>query len=174
LNRRIWPGFVRRFGDLFIVSPLLNLEKPVKILLPYPPKTSAGQFDGDELAVPNPINNCPAIDLKGRSNLANRVVVFHFVAVLTYLLIPIYTLIYHIGPCVKHFLPEGMGFDRILSTMTDDIFMTRAELMEYLKIRRTTLQRLMNRKEFPWFKLDRRILFKKSDIDKWLESKRIS
>jgi excisionase family DNA binding protein len=58
--------------------------------------------------------------------------------------------------------------------MKDDILMTRAELMQYLKIKRSTLQKLMNRKEFPWFKLDRRVLFKKSDIDNWLESKRIS
>jgi len=56
----------------------------------------------------------------------------------------------------------------------EDPFLTRDEVMRYLRIKRSTLQRLMNRKEFPWFKLDRRVLFKKSDIDRWIESKRVS
>jgi excisionase family DNA binding protein len=51
--------------------------------------------------------------------------------------------------------------------------MTRKDVMDYLKIKGTTLRRLMQRREFPYFKLDRRVLFKKSDIDRWLETKRV-
>jgi len=54
-----------------------------------------------------------------------------------------------------------------------DILLTRKELMDYLKIKQGTLRKLMLRKEFPYFKLERRVLFRKDDIDKWLESKRV-
>ena len=54
-----------------------------------------------------------------------------------------------------------------------DVLLTRSELMEYLKIKQGTLRKLMLRNEFPYFKLERRVLFRKSDIDKWLESKRV-
>jgi len=54
-----------------------------------------------------------------------------------------------------------------------DVLLTRSELMEYLKIKQGTLRKLMLRNEFPYFKLERRVLFRKFDIDKWLESKRV-
>ena len=54
-----------------------------------------------------------------------------------------------------------------------DILLTRKELMDYLKIKQSTLRKLMLRNEFPYFKLERRVLFRKDDIDKWLESKRV-
>jgi excisionase family DNA binding protein len=56
---------------------------------------------------------------------------------------------------------------------TQDILLTRKELMDYLKIKQGTLRKLMLRNEFPYFKLERRVLFRKDDIDKWLESKRV-
>ena len=45
--------------------------------------------------------------------------------------------------------------------------------MDYLKIKQGTLRKLMLNNEFPYFKLERRVLFRKEDIDKWLESKRV-
>jgi excisionase family DNA binding protein len=54
-----------------------------------------------------------------------------------------------------------------------DILLTRRELMDYLRIKPSTLRKLMLRNEFPYFKLERRVLFRKDDIDKWLESKRV-
>ena len=57
--------------------------------------------------------------------------------------------------------------------MGKDVLLTREELMEYLRIKRSTLQKLMYKGEFPYFKLERRVLFRKLDIDKWLESKRV-
>ncbi len=48
---------------------------------------------------------------------------------------------------------------------------TKQEVMEYLRISHQTLFRLMKQSAFPYFKLDRKVLFRKADIDKWLESK---
>ena len=71
-----------------------------------------------------------------------------------------------------------MDFDKIRSSMDKDkpardILLTRKELMDYLRIKPSTLRKLMLRNEFPYFKLERRVLFRKDDIDKWLESKRV-
>ena len=56
----------------------------------------------------------------------------------------------------------------------DDVLMTRLEVMEYLKISHNLMHSLMREKAFPFFRLKgRKLLFKKSDIDKWLESKRV-
>jgi excisionase family DNA binding protein len=60
-----------------------------------------------------------------------------------------------------------------MNKVPHDVLLTRSELMEYLKIKQGTLRKLMLRNEFPYFKLERRVLFRKSDIDKWLESKRV-
>jgi excisionase family DNA binding protein len=54
-----------------------------------------------------------------------------------------------------------------------DDLLTRKELMDYLRIKQGTLRKLMLKREFPYFKLEKRVLFRKSDIDKWLESKRV-
>jgi excisionase family DNA binding protein len=54
----------------------------------------------------------------------------------------------------------------------DDLF-TREELVAYLKISRGTLSKLMKQNAFPYVKLERKLLFRKSDIDRWLESKMI-
>ena len=71
-----------------------------------------------------------------------------------------------------------MFFDKIRSSMdkskaSKDILLTRRELMDYIRIKPSTLRKLMLRNEFPYFKLERRVLFRKDDIDKWLESKRV-
>jgi len=49
--------------------------------------------------------------------------------------------------------------------------MTKQEVLEYLRISHQTLFRLMRKHSFPFIKLDRKVLFRKSDIDKFLESK---
>ena len=51
--------------------------------------------------------------------------------------------------------------------------MTKKEVQEYLKISHGTLYLLMKRRAFPYIKLDRRVLFRKRDIDKFLESKTV-
>jgi excisionase family DNA binding protein len=57
--------------------------------------------------------------------------------------------------------------------MKNDDILTREELVAYLKIGKGTLHKLMKQKAFPYMKLDRKVLFRKSDIDKWLESKMV-
>ena len=49
--------------------------------------------------------------------------------------------------------------------------LTREQLIEYLQISKGTLYKLMRRKAFPYIKLERKVLFRKKDIDKFLESK---
>jgi excisionase family DNA binding protein len=57
--------------------------------------------------------------------------------------------------------------------MKDPEYLTKDECMELLRISKGTLDKLMRRRKIPFIKLDRRVLFKKSDIDAWLESKRV-
>ena len=49
-------------------------------------------------------------------------------------------------------------------------YMTKAELQEYLRISKSSVEKLM-REGMPFVKLDRRVIFRKADVDKWLESK---
>ena len=49
--------------------------------------------------------------------------------------------------------------------------LTRAEVMEYLRISRGTLDRLMKKREIPFIKLDQKVLFRKRDIDAFLEKR---
>lgn len=45
--------------------------------------------------------------------------------------------------------------------------------MDYLQISRGTMHKLLKRREIPFIKLERKLLFRKSDIDAWLETKRV-
>ena len=51
--------------------------------------------------------------------------------------------------------------------------MTKAEVMAFLRISKRTLDKLMKAREIPFFKLKRKVLFKRDDIDRWLETKRV-
>ena len=55
--------------------------------------------------------------------------------------------------------------------MGKEELLTRDEVMEYLKISKGTLLKLMRQKAFPYIKLERKVLFRKKDIDEFLESK---
>jgi excisionase family DNA binding protein len=55
--------------------------------------------------------------------------------------------------------------------MADKDLMERAEVMEYLRISRGTLDKLQKRREIPFAKIGKKVLFRKRDIDAWLESK---
>jgi excisionase family DNA binding protein len=56
-----------------------------------------------------------------------------------------------------------------------DILMTRAEIIKYLKISPATLTKLMKSRAFPFIKFEKsrrgKVLFKRADIDAFLESK---
>ena len=53
-------------------------------------------------------------------------------------------------------------------------FLTREEVMEYLRISRTSLYMLMKSGAFPYYRLERKILFKKSDIDAFMEAHKVT
>jgi excisionase family DNA binding protein len=56
--------------------------------------------------------------------------------------------------------------------MEEDKLLTKKEAQEYLRISRTTLERKIM-KEIPYIKLGKRVLFRKSDIEKYLETKKV-
>ena len=51
----------------------------------------------------------------------------------------------------------------------DKQLLTIAELMEYLSISRTTVFKLMKAKRLKYAKVGRRVLFRKSDIDEFIQ-----
>ena len=55
--------------------------------------------------------------------------------------------------------------------MQKEAFLTKKELLEYLRISDGTLYKLMKQKAFPYIKLERKVLFRKGDVDKFLESR---
>lgn len=56
----------------------------------------------------------------------------------------------------------------LLSLQMVTEYLTKKDLMVYLKISRTTVDRLM-KEGLPHIKLDRRVLFRKEDVDSFLE-----
>jgi len=57
--------------------------------------------------------------------------------------------------------------------MEKERLMTKSEVMDYLRISHQTLHRLMKQFAFPYIKMDRKVLFKKSEIDAYLEAKTV-
>lgn len=57
--------------------------------------------------------------------------------------------------------------------MPGEKLLTRAELMEYLRISRGTLDKIIKKRAIPFIKLDQKVLFRLSDVDRWLESKTV-
>lgn len=57
--------------------------------------------------------------------------------------------------------------------MDQERLFTRKELMEYLRISHGTLDKLIKTRAIPYIKLERKVLFKKADVEAWLESKRV-
>jgi excisionase family DNA binding protein len=49
-------------------------------------------------------------------------------------------------------------------------YMTKAECQEYLRISRSSLEKLV-KEGLPRIKLDRKVIFRKIDVDRWLERK---
>ncbi len=51
-------------------------------------------------------------------------------------------------------------------------YLSKKDLAVYLRVSLPTINRLM-KQGFPHFKLERKVLFRKADVDAWLETKRI-
>ena len=56
--------------------------------------------------------------------------------------------------------------------MTQDEFLTTAELLDYLQVHLQTVHRLIKAGQIPPVRVGREWLFRKRDIDGWLESNR--
>jgi len=57
--------------------------------------------------------------------------------------------------------------------MEQERLLTRKDVMDYLRISPGTLDKLVKKHELPCIKLERKVLFKKADVEAWLESKRV-
>lgn len=57
--------------------------------------------------------------------------------------------------------------------MENPNLMTQAEVAEYLRVSRLTIHRLMKKHAFPYIKMGKRVLFRRSEIDAYLESKTV-
>jgi len=57
--------------------------------------------------------------------------------------------------------------------MFKDELLTKEEVRKHLRIAASTLDIYIKNKKIPYIKLDRRVLFKKSDIDAFLESRKV-
>jgi len=54
--------------------------------------------------------------------------------------------------------------------MNEDRFMTSKEARTYLSISHTTLWKLMNNREIPFVRFNRKVLFRKSELDAFIEA----
>lgn len=57
--------------------------------------------------------------------------------------------------------------------MNQERLLTRKDVMEYLRISHGTLHKLVKSRAIPFIKLERKVLFKKADVEAWLETKRV-
>lgn len=60
-----------------------------------------------------------------------------------------------------------VSVQEILAYIQSDYYMTKTGLSSYLSISPRTIENLMD--EIPYYKLGRRVLFRKSEIDQWMQ-----
>jgi len=52
-------------------------------------------------------------------------------------------------------------------------FLTKKELEEYLRISHGTVDKLMKTRQITFIKIGKKVLFRKADVEAWLETKRV-
>lgn len=57
--------------------------------------------------------------------------------------------------------------------MAEKGLLTKAETGEYMRVSLATIDRLMKTRQLPFIKLGKRVLFKKADVDRFLESRKV-
>jgi excisionase family DNA binding protein len=55
----------------------------------------------------------------------------------------------------------------------ESAFWTKKELEEYLHVSHGTIDKIMKTKQVAFIKVGKKVLFRKTDIDAWLETKRV-
>ena len=53
-----------------------------------------------------------------------------------------------------------------------ETFYNVKEMMKYLQMSEPSLRRLVGQRKIPFYKISGKILFRKSDIEEWLEKKK--
>lgn len=57
---------------------------------------------------------------------------------------------------------------------SDDQPMDIFEVADYIKVAKSTIYGLTNKKSIPYYKIGKKLYFKKAEIDEWILSKRIN
>ena len=53
----------------------------------------------------------------------------------------------------------------------ENLFLTKKELEAYLRISHGTISKLMATRQLRFIKIGKKVLFRKVDVDRWIESK---
>ena len=59
-----------------------------------------------------------------------------------------------------------------MNTKEGDEMLTKQEVMEFLKISLSTVNRLMREKDIPYHKIKGNVRFKRSDVERYIEATR--
>jgi excisionase family DNA binding protein len=65
-----------------------------------------------------------------------------------------------------------MKKDKVVKINTSDDFMRKKDASEFLKVSIASIDRMINRRSIPFYKMGRVILFRKSDLVTFLEGYR--
>lgn len=70
---------------------------------------------------------------------------------------------------------NGVSWMQMTSLVVEHDLMTRAEAAEYLRRKPSTLAKWAcdKRYDLPFFKIGRSVCYKRTDLDQWLESRRV-
>jgi excisionase family DNA binding protein len=63
-------------------------------------------------------------------------------------------------------------FNSINSKVPEDQSMNILEVADYIKVAKTTIYGLTHKNTIPYYKLGKKLFFKKSEIDEWINSKK--
>ncbi len=73
----------------------------------------------------------------------------------------------------KHVLSGNVSVAEILAFIKQDKYLTLAEAAEYTRLGERTIKRRLNEIRPRPFRVGNRLLFKKSDLDQWMENHRL-
>jgi excisionase family DNA binding protein len=147
-------------------------HKPLKFNLSNPPEPPAAELERPELFAANPGDDGASRDAGELADIPHCQEFAHFVAPVSWFIVVRYYSLLFIEFCLCQglFQPSRIPCYHLSAVSTE--YLSKKELEAYLKISKGTVERLM-KQGLPHIKLDRRVLFKKSDIDRWLETKRV-
>jgi len=160
-----------RFRSFLCLTIGPPLDEFSQVPFPDPPEPPAADLKCPKPASPDPADHRTSLHFEDRADFFNRQETFHSRGLhVCFLYVSLLLIIGHYRPFVK---PTFYLFSVhvIIPKMNPEYF-SKKDLMAYLKISAATVGRLMQQ-GLPYIKLSRRVLFKREDVDAFLETKRI-